>query len=334
MVLSEFPMTRNIQNRLAIAAAYLRRRPELKAVPFEIQIGITNRCNLACEFCPHRLSTRPQGDISPDLLDHLLSQVAPYVDTVDLSFDGEPFLHPRWPECVEACRSHRILAMLETNATLLDESLAREVLKAGVGSITFSIDAARAETFEKLKPGGDYEQVVENVERFLRLARNHPERPYIQIQFVKTPGNAHEAADFVRRWKGKGADAVHVKPMLNFGGSVGPPPSRPARLPCLFLWSSLSIQWDGTVPLCCLEIEGRTDMADASRTPIRDIVDNQAFQEIRELHASGRYREHPVCRNCTVPSVSWPFVVGSVFVGDLSRRKLINQVERFVPLGG
>lgn len=315
-----------------VARAYLSRRPALSSFPFEIQIGITNRCNLSCVFCPQRLSPRPRGDISLDLLDHLLGQAAPYVDTVDLSFDGEPFLHPRWVECVEACRRHNIRAMLETNAVMLDESLAREILKAGVGSITFSIDAASQQMYKKLKPGGDYEQVVRNVERFLSLARSRESRPYIQIQFVRTPDNTHEANDFLRRWRGRGADAVHIKPMLNFGGSVGPPPARPARRPCLFLWSSLSIQWDGIVPLCCLEIEGRTNMGDASKTPLKDIVDNQAFREVRALHAGGRYREHPICRNCTVPSVAWPFVAGAACVGDLTRRKIINRVEKFVPL--
>lgn len=323
---------RNLRNRFDIARSYLLRRTRLEALPFELQIGITNRCNLNCVFCPHRFSKRPQGVISLELLDHLLAQAAPYVDTVDLSFDGEPFIHPRWVECVQTCHRHAIYPMLETNALLMDEALAREVLSVGLGSITFSIDAATRDTYAELKPGGDYDRMVVNVERFLKLARREKKRPYIQLQFVRTPENTHEAELFLRQWKGKGADVVHIKPMLNFAGSCGPRPAHPAKRPCLFLWSSLTINWDGTVPLCCLEIEGRTLMGDATSESLLKIADNEAFQAVRRLHATGRYIDHPICRNCDVPSVAWPFVAGSALVGDLTRRKLINFLEGFMSL--
>jgi pyruvate-formate lyase-activating enzyme len=323
---------RNPYNRLRIAGAYLGRRELLGALPFEIQIGITNRCNLDCTFCPRRKSRRPVGAMDVSLFERLVREASGAVDTVDLSFDGEPFLHPAWRECVGICRRHGVRAMLETNALLLDEPLSREALDSGLGSITFSLDAATAETYRRLKPSGDFERAERNVAAFLRLARLRRDRPYIQIQFVKTDENASEAAAFLRRWRGRGADAVHVKPMLNFAGSCGPAPALPARRPCLFLWSSLAVNWDGTVPLCCLEIEGRTLMGDARKNTLREIADSEPFREVRRLHLSGRYRDHPVCRNCDVPSVAWPFVLGAACVGDLARRKLINLVERLVPL--
>ena len=73
-------------------------------------------------------------------------------------------------------------------------------------------------------------------------------------------------------------------------------------------------------------------MGNAATTPLLKMADNEAFQAVRRLHAAGRYREHPICRDCDVPSVAWPFVAGSALVGDLTRRKIINLVERFMPL--
>ncbi len=323
-------MPRGLPNRVRVAGSYLLRRPRLDAFPLELQLGITNRCNLDCAFCPQRRSRKPKGEISLELLDSLLEQAAPYVDTVDLSFDGEPFLHSRWPECISACRRRGVRAMLETNALLLDEPLAREVLASGLGSITFSLDADTEETYRRLKPGGDFGRAVANTERFLSLAAGRKDRPYIQVQFVRTPENAQEAPAFLKRWRGRGADAVHVKPMLNFAGSCGPPPAQPARRPCLFLWTSLAVHWDGTVPLCCLEIEGRTEMGHAAELPLKEIFSGRGLGAVRELHAAGRYREHPVCRGCDVPSVAWPLVLGAALVGDLARRKLINIKDRLL----
>ena len=329
-------MARQQKNRIALVRDYLLRRPRIKAFPFEVQIGITNRCNLDCIFCPHRISKRKKGNMELDLLDHILNQVSPYVDTVDLSFDGEPFLHPNWVECIEACHRHKINPMLETNAMLMDESMSREVLAVGISSITFSIDAATPETYSKLKPSGNYRRVVSNVEKFLSLAGKVERRkkPYIQIQFVRTEENSSEAGEFLKYWQGKGADVVHIKPMLNFAGSVGPAPLEPARRPCLFLWSSLAIQYDGVVPICCLEIEGRTNMGNARDQTLKEIINSPGFISARTLHGKGAYREHPICRQCSVPSVAWPYLIGAAVVGDMTRRKIINVVEKFFPVSG
>ncbi len=322
---------RNIKNRIALAKSYLSRRERLNAFPFEVALGITNRCNLNCVFCPQKSGRRPQGNMSLDLLNAILDQVAPYVDAVDLSFDGEPFLHPRWVECVEACHRRGIRVILQTNALRLDESLAREVLAVGVDSITFSVDAAKPETYRRLKPAGDFGRVVANVEKFLHLARAR-RRPVTTVQFIHTPENASELKTFLRHWRGRGADYLRIKPLMNFAGSLSPAPRRPLLKPCILLWSSIAVHWDGAVPLCCMEIEGRTKMGDANLESLEGIIDNDAFREMREMHLKKRAGERPVCRNCDVPTVSWPYVIGSTLVGDFTRRHLIGVLQRFSSL--
>ena len=322
-------LPRNINNRIKLVKAYFSGQARLDAFPFEIAIGITNRCNLNCKFCPRNSSKRPIGEISSGLLNSLLDQVTPYVNVVDLSFDGEPFLHSHWADCVEACHQRGIRAILQTNALLLDDSTAQNILDVGVDSITFSVDAASADTYRILKPGSDYERVIGNVEHFLSLAQSRQKRPNITIQFVRGPDNRHEVGAFLRQWKNKGADFLRIKPMLNFGGSVDSGFRGEQSKPCILLWTSLSIHWDGLVTLCCMDIEGRTDMGDAMKTPLIEIVDSKPFQEVRQLHVNGEYNKHPVCRNCDVPSVAWPFILGSVLVDDMARRQMIRFVQKF-----
>lgn len=322
-------LPRNINNRIKLIKAYFSGQSRLDAFPFEIAIGITNRCNLNCKFCPRSSSKRPIGEISLELLDSFLDQVATYVNVVDLSFDGEPFLHSHWADCVEACHHRDIRAILQTNALLLDDSLAREILDVSVDSITLSVDAVTEETYRILKPGSDFERVIDNVENFLRLAHSRPKRPKITIQFVRGPDNQHEVEAFLRQWKNKGADFLRIKPMLNFGGSVDSGFRGEQTKPCILLWTSLSIHWDGLVTLCCMDIEGRTNMGDAGKTPLREIVDSEPFQEVRRLHVNGEYENHPVCRDCDIPSVAWPFVLGSVFVDDMARRRMVRFAQRF-----
>ena len=319
---------RNIKNRLALAKSYLLRKEELNAFPFEVAIGITNRCNFNCSFCPHRVSRRKQGEISLELLDSLVEQVSPYADVVDLSFDGEPFLHSAWEECIGICHRHRVRAIFQTNTLLMNEDVSRRILDSGLDAITFSIDAASPETYYRLKPGGDYELMINNVERFLDLAEPRKKRPHITLQFVRSPENRNELEQFKKRWKNRGADELRIKPMLNFAGSVESGFRGRQRRPCNLLWTSLSIHWDGIVTLCCMEIEGRSDMGDANRSTLKEIVDNEAFREIRRLHLKGEYDKNPICRGCDVPSVPWYFVLGATLIDDLTRRKMVSEAQR------
>lgn len=319
---------RNPVNRWKVIHSYLSGRERLAGFPFEIAIGITNRCNLDCVFCPNKASRHPRGEISLELLDRLIEQVAPFVDMVDLSFDGEPFLHPGWAECVEICHRRDVRAVLQTNCLLLEERAAREVHRAGLDGIILSLDAATPAAYARLKPSGDYRRAVENAERFLRISRGERERPHTTVQFVRSPENVAEEREFLRRWKRSGADSVRIKPMFNFGGAVGDEFLRRTSRPCVLLWTSLAIHWDGKIPLCCMEIEGRQVMGDAARHPLREIINNEAFRETRRLHLAGRPDRNPICRRCDVPPVAWPFVLGAAFTDDFTRRRLIAFSQR------
>ncbi len=314
---------RNIGNRIKVIRSCLSGRERLAGFPFEIAIGITNRCNLDCVFCPNKTSRHPRGEISLELLDNLIGQAAPFVDMVDLSFDGEPFLHPAWDECVEVCHRRGVRATLQTNCLLLDERTIRKICRVGLDAIILSLDAADPATYARIKPGGDYHKAVANAERFLRVSRGERNRPHTTIQFVRSPENLSEEKEFLRKWRGRGADYLRIKPKFNFGGGVGGGFLRRSVKPCVLLWTSLAIHWDGTLPLCCMEIEGRRIMGDAGREELRDIVNSEAFREVRRLHLAGAQDQHPVCRRCDVPPVPWPFVAGAALVDDFTRRRLI-----------
>ncbi len=321
-------LPRNVTNRWKVVRSYLSGSDRLSGFPFEIAIGITNRCNLDCVFCPNKASRHPRGEISLELLDRLIEQVAPFVDMVDLSFDGEPFLHPGWAECVEICHRRNVRAVLQTNCLLLDERVAREVHRAGLDGIILSLDAATPAAYARLKPSGDFRRAVENAERFLRLARGERSRPHTTVQFVRSPENASEEKEFLRRWRGSGADSVRIKPRFNFGGAVGEGFSRRISRPCVLLWTSLAVHLDGKIPLCWMEIEGRQIMGDAGREALPEIVNNEAFRAARRLHLDGRSNAHPICGRCDVPAVARPFVLGAAFADDFTRRRLIAFFQR------
>ena len=68
-----------------------------------IQIELTNRCNLTCVECPHRFMQRERQDMSFQTVQAVIDKcIIPYKPgTLILHKDGEPLLHPDFEEIVK-----------------------------------------------------------------------------------------------------------------------------------------------------------------------------------------------------------------------------------------
>jgi len=108
------------------------------AAPAYIQFFPTLRCNLACDFCFNRdLASLP--DVEPADFARMLDCLqAAGVDTLDL-LGGEPTLHPRLDELVDAIAARRMRTTLSSNGhgdlallERLEDRLGRATLRVGV----------------------------------------------------------------------------------------------------------------------------------------------------------------------------------------------------------
>jgi MoaA/NifB/PqqE/SkfB family radical SAM enzyme len=69
-------------------------------------------------------------------------------------------------------RRTRARIQLATNALLLTPDLSRALLELGIDFISFSLDALRRETYEKIRVGGSFDRAMENVHAFLGLRKH------------------------------------------------------------------------------------------------------------------------------------------------------------------
>ena len=93
-------------------------------------VEITNRCNLACSFCPK--TKREPRTMSAQEFGLVLSRLEGYVQYVYLHVMGEPLLHPELPTLLALAKARDMKICITTNGTLLqkrsDELLAAESL--------------------------------------------------------------------------------------------------------------------------------------------------------------------------------------------------------------
>lgn len=120
--------------------------------PVIANLEITTRCLLKCPACARTFTSKKALDM--DLRDfRTILSLLPHAARVTFVGLGEPTLHPSLPNFVALAASQGRIVSLVTSGTALTSSLAAQLAEAGLGGITFSLDAAKEELAAKLRPG-------------------------------------------------------------------------------------------------------------------------------------------------------------------------------------
>jgi MoaA/NifB/PqqE/SkfB family radical SAM enzyme len=148
--------------------------------PLFVDIDLTRRCNLRCLGCPHHFSDRQLESIDPAVEDisialiDKLSQELPRLETQGVIFSGagEPLLHPQIPEIISKFKRSGLQVHLFTNGILLDQTMGRAILDAGLDKLTVSLWASSAEAYAQCHPGlkpENFSRIVGQLQQFSGL---------------------------------------------------------------------------------------------------------------------------------------------------------------------
>jgi MoaA/NifB/PqqE/SkfB family radical SAM enzyme len=182
-----------------------------------LQVEVTTRCNLpGCIMCPR--TAWPEKwqaqDLSWETFEALIPSLR-FFSHVHLSGWGEPLLHPRLWEMAQALQAQGLKVSLTTNGLGLNEEVQLLVLEH-LDMVAISLDGARAETYEKVRPGADFNQVVQQVADLCSRKRSRGlTRPEIALLFLKMRPNLGELPEFLRLAASLGVDRVNA-PNLDF----------------------------------------------------------------------------------------------------------------------
>ncbi len=204
-------------------ASYKMELEHAPTFPDRVYVESTNVCNLDCIMCPTGLhvDTRPKGYMDWGLYTSIIDEIAPFAEAVVLHSWGEPLLHPRIIEMIEYAKERELWVELSTNATRLDEAMARRVIGAGLDRIYLSMDGLTKETYESVRVKGEFETVLANIERFLDLKHELGSDVETDVQIVRLSETDAEVNEFVERWRRSRADIVNIKELDTWGGQIG-----------------------------------------------------------------------------------------------------------------
>jgi radical SAM protein with 4Fe4S-binding SPASM domain len=276
--------------------------------PKVVLIDTTSFCNLKCSMCVHKDMKRKKGNMSWKLFTKIIDEIAATEKKtrVWMVFFGEALILKRTkPSIFDMIRYGKDSGLrdvvLNSNANLLDKEAAQGLIDSGLDAIYIGIDAATAQTYQRIRVGGDYRQTVKNVLRIIELKKKvGAVNPRIFVQFVEMESNKSEKELFISFWKKHGV-TVKIRPMVSWAGSIAAPNlimPNSQRWPCYWAMQTMSITNEGKVVTCAVDLDARYVAGDANKMTLKKIW-NSKLKKIRQLHRLGKFSQLPrICSEC------------------------------------
>ena len=168
--------------------------------PRKLNIEVTTRCNLNCAMCMRKLWKEDGSDMTMETYRALLP-IFPEIEAVNIIGIGEPLLNENVIEMIRLGKEHlppNGAFSLTTNATLLDDTMAKQLVSSGLDDIVVSIDGATSGTYNEIRKDASLDQVLTNVERLNKAKKKlGSQTPRIGFEFVAMKRNISELPQVV-----------------------------------------------------------------------------------------------------------------------------------------
>ncbi|MBL4759658.1 MAG: radical SAM protein [Mariprofundaceae bacterium] len=291
--------------------------------PSIIQLETVYACNAKCVMCPLSVDEFDgyQADrmlrvrlMSDDLFDKICEEITPYADQmrrVTIQLLGEPLLDKKLESRIARLKKIGIKEVFfSSNGSLFDEKRCVSILESGVDEVDFSVDGATKKTFEKIRVGLDYDEVINNIKRFVKIRNEKNSDVTVRIRFTLQSDNMKELDQYYEFWKDIlcDTDIIYSKYMHSFAGEEEIKEMYPTswdldmealnQQSCGTLWKALVIQSDGTVITCSDDFSSKDILGNITNELIRDVWHGDKFNDFRQEHLNKGRNAFEKCKDC------------------------------------
>ncbi|MFF2178916.1 radical SAM/SPASM domain-containing protein [Lysinibacillus sp. NPDC058147] len=278
----------------------------------KVYIEITSVCNLACSFCPP--TARAKGLIKVEQFNKILDEIRPHTKYIYLHVKGEPLLHPRIDQLLDAAHEKGFKVNITTNGTLIKKNHEKILGKPALRQINFSLHSfdghEGSENREKylgdildfVRASKEYNTIISY--RLWNLQRDHvtdiaARRNRETLEVLENEYNLdYRIEEKVQPGKGvKIANNIYLNQDHEFKWPSLLEPEDEGKGFCHALRSQAAILVDGTVVPCCLDGEGVINLGNVNEKSFTDIVQGERANNIVDGF-SRREAVEELCRKC------------------------------------
>tara|TARA_Y100000813_G_C24155282_1_gene349343 strand:- start:33 stop:1058 length:1026 start_codon:yes stop_codon:yes gene_type:complete len=288
---------------------------DLEKFPSIFAIETSSACNAKCWFCPQPTMDRPRKLMSTETFQLIIDQLAPFSESIDniaLFMDGEPTLNKDLPQFIKYAHDKGLKHMyFSSNMEYLTPKLIDKILDSDLGDsleyIIASIDGVNADTHRQNRIGVDFNKAVSNsiylAQRKKFLGKKYPQ---LFVRLLDNDITHNEIKDFNKFWAPY-ADKVLVQNMHNWGGQVDSEklasPKFDQTKRCYFPFSQCVITYEGSVRICCVDVNNTTVVGNVHESSIQAIWENEERKRLKSNMLERNFDQLPkICEKCDYPS--------------------------------
>jgi len=276
---------------------------KIDAFPPCVQIEPVSLCNFKCVFCyqvDKSFSNKKSGHMGHmdfDLFKKVVDELEGNVEAITLASRGEPTLHKRFGEMLDYLKGKFLAVKINSNASLLTDDLIHKILSSRIQTISFSIDAADKEMYEKLRVNGKFEKTLKNINRFKEIKElKYPNsKLIIRISGVKV-NKTQNIKDMTNLWSSY-ADIVAYTNYTPWHSSYENK-TNDILAPCTDLWRRLFVWWDGKVNPCDYDYKSVLSRWNTNNLKIEGIWNSNYYNSLRQKHLIQKRKEIEPCARC------------------------------------
>ncbi len=252
---SKYLTIKKIRNIGMVELERAQKKGFLKGKPYTLMLESTNICNLSCPFCPTGLGLNrvPKGKVFIDNFKKIIKDLKEYLVFVRFDGSGEPLVNRDIFKIIEYAHTQQIGTCFSTNFQLFSKDDKEAIIRSGLDYITISIDGSNQETYGKYRVGGDLNKLIKNIKMLTEAKKDlKSKRPFMELQFIVFDDNKDQVSTVHNIARELEADRFITKTSIlrDSEGKINQP--QPKRLkPCFWLWSVLTVGWNGDCKPCC-----------------------------------------------------------------------------------
>lgn len=147
--------------------------------------NVTQRCNLKCVHCyAHAVTDQPVGELTTEEGIALLDDLADFGVPVILFSGGEPLARRDLPELADHAVKRGMRAVVSTNGTMINDSMAARLKALGLSYVGVSLDGLQAINDKFRGVDGAFEQALQGI----RNCQKHGVK--VGLRYTITKANA------------------------------------------------------------------------------------------------------------------------------------------------
>lgn len=315
---------KKIFNVLYCYTAYFLKLRKSAVSPYLINFELWNKCNEQCVFCrtadddiyDHNPNGNgeyiPKGQLSFESYKDIITQVKDRLIMAIPYVNGEPLLSKDIYKTIQCATDNNIASMIATNGILMNERNGEKLLRAGLDFIKIHISGFTQEIHSIEHRMGDVEKIKENIRHLVRKNREGGYGILIMLDYILYDHNKHEveqARSFseelglmfnMRKGYSKGLE--HIEPAPE-------PEESMAHVPCDWLWTVLTVDWNGAVYPCCdytswSGVESLEDFK-PGHTDILKLWNGPKMVSMRNTHVTKGRTPIDICSSCNRVGVTF-----------------------------